>query len=220
LSHAGGKIEKQMNTPTLRTSSTRRWRWSRWPTLLAGVLASVAAMAIPGGASAATAVPAIAASPAAVPNVVSGGIYVIHPFNNLCLDVPGDSRVDGVQVQQWSCIRPYPGNQKWLMTQVGVGQGVYEIRSWASLKCLDVQNGSASDLTPVEMWGCNSHNNQRWIPIPAANKPAFFNLVALHASKCLDVEFGSNAPGGKLIQYTCDTVNFPGNQVFSFERVG
>ena len=203
--------------------SSPRSPWGRLPGAVAGLLAAVfvsmSATAVPGSAAAAgtantgrqtlTTVQRTA-SPAVVP---LGGPYRIRPVNNKCVDVTNASKVNLALIQQWRCLVPVPANQKWYLNDVG--NAIYEILAWDTLKCLDVRGYLVADGTPIDQYTCNGGDNQHWTLI-GTNHPGFYMLMAFHSGSCLDITGASNADGAKLQQWTCD-FTYPPQQLFSFE---
>jgi hypothetical protein len=67
---------------------------------------------------------------------------------------------------------------------VPAGQGIYEIVSKPSGKCLDVTGASMADGATIQQWQCWSATHQRWRILPRARP---LHLVAKHSDKCIDV---------------------------------
>ncbi|WP_338491100.1 lectin [Streptomyces sp. SJL17-4] len=63
-------------------------------------------------------------------------------------------------------------------------------------KCLDVAGGATADGTPVQLYGCNGTEAQRW------TLAADGSVRAL--GKCLDVTGGSTADGAQVQLYNCN----------------
>jgi len=106
-----------------------------------------------------------------------------------CLDVPGASQANGVQVQVFTCNETEA--QGWSQ------QTNRTIRVFAN-KCLDVRQFGTANGTPVQTWDCTGTSNQQWV----------FNgngsIVNPASGRCLDVrrETG-NGDGARLQIWDC-----------------
>jgi len=65
-------------------------------------------------------------------------------------------------------------------------------------KCADVQNSGTADGTPVQLYGCNGTDAQRWAYVPGAGG----TLRAL--GSCLDVSNSGTANGTKVQLWQCN----------------
>ncbi|MFJ8113975.1 RICIN domain-containing protein [Streptomyces sp. NPDC096132] len=116
-----------------------------------------------------------------------------------CLDVPGKSADDGVQLTQYTCNGGM--NQAYWFKDMG---GAYvQLMAEHSGKCLDVSDNSTSNGAPVVQWPCSSGTNQQWQLQDAGQ--GHVRLVSRSSGKCLDISGASTANGAKLIQWTCGT---------------
>ena len=84
--------------------------------------------------------------------IVSGGAG-----SDLCLDIRGDKRADGTQVQVWTCHGRE--NQRWTIKPLGGGASAIEGEGF----CMDVRGAKAASGTPVQIWKCHYKENQRFI---------------------------------------------------------
>lgn len=115
-----------------------------------------------------------------------------------CVDVPGKSVEDGVQLTQYTCNGGM--NQAWWIRDLG--NGYAQLMAKHSGKCVDVANNSTNG-NPVIQWSRNSGSNQQWQLQDAGD--GLVRLVSRLSGKCLDVNPSSTADGAKLIQWTCGT---------------
>ncbi|MET7758958.1 lectin [Streptomyces sp. NPDC005389] len=83
----------------------------------------------------------------------------------------------------------------WSGTTGGGGTGTGTLTGLAG-KCLDVAGGATADGTPVQLYGCNGTEAQRW------TLAADGSVRAL--GKCLDVTGGSTADGAQVQLYNCN----------------
>jgi len=133
-------------------------------------------------------------------NGLDGGddsLYAIRGADsNQCRDVSGASTVDGARVIQWPCsglvLDPVPGrhptrisqNQWWAPKYLG--DGVFQLESANSHKCLAVVGGSASDGTALEQRTCDrTLPQQRW-RFSATGFSAESHALADDDGTCLD----------------------------------
>jgi hypothetical protein len=101
-----------------------------------------------------------------------------------CLDVPGASTTNGVQVTVYDCGRG--SNQEWNYTSAG------ELRVYGD-KCLDAYNNGTTNGTKVVIWDCNGATNQKW----TVNSNG--TIVGAGSSLCLDTA-GAGTANGTLVQ--------------------
>lgn len=129
--------------------------------------------------------------------VANGAFEIVANNSGAGLDVQGSSTANGALVQQW----PYWGgaNQRWLLQPTS--GGYYQIVSVNSGSCLDVSGGPSAtqDGILIQQWTCLGGTNQQWEMIPLR----WFELVARHSGKCLQVQNSSLALGAPTQQWTC-----------------
>ncbi|MBB6038629.1 ricin-type beta-trefoil lectin domain protein [Phytomonospora endophytica] len=114
------------------------------------------------------------------------GATIVGAQSGRCVDVPGSSTANGVQVQLWDC---HGGaNQRWTYTSDRrlTGNGG---------KCLDAA-GSANGAAVV-LWDCNGQANQRW------SLNADGSVTGLASGLCLDVSGAATANGSKIQLWGC-----------------
>ncbi|WP_031525622.1 SGNH/GDSL hydrolase family protein [Streptomyces sp. NRRL F-5123] len=85
----------------------------------------------------------------------------------------------------------------------GSGSASGPVRSGIAGKCLDVRNGSSTDGTPVQIYGCNNAAAQNWT--------AYADGTLRAVGKCLDATGRGTANGTKIEIWTC---NGGANQVW------
>ncbi len=74
------------------------------------------------------------------------------------MDVSSVSKDNGARLWQWDYISA--GNQKWIFRSRG--QGLYEIVSSHTGKCLDVREFSRENGGQIHQWDCHGGPNQLW----------------------------------------------------------
>ncbi|QBD81502.1 hypothetical protein EPA93_38245 [Ktedonosporobacter rubrisoli] len=114
-----------------------------------------------------------------------------------CLDVQGDSSLDGTPVIQYHC--DGGENQEWYAISAN-RNGAFYIVSRASGKCLAVGGDTSSDQAPVMLEPCAFKGTEQWRRPSGAVSP----LISLHSNKCLDIPDDTNADVVPLQQYSCD----------------
>lgn len=131
--------------------------------------------------------------------IVDGALYrLVNANSGHCLDVAGDSRSAGGNVQQWSCNGMGP--QDWSLRARGGGH--FALTGRNSGHCLDVENGSAVPGANVRQWYCNASSAQDWRLENVGR--GYYRLIARSSGQCLDVAEGSREPGGNVQQWTCN----------------
>ena len=125
---------------------------------------------------------------------------------NLCLDMTGGSKADGVYPQEYAC-KTTPTdifNQEWqLVPQL---DGSVKILAAHSGKCLDLATPSTADIVHLVQATCALTATQRWRVIPNGN---YYELQNVYSNKC--VTEGSPNP----VQMTCGTNDFAENFVLT-----
>jgi hypothetical protein len=125
-----------------------------------------------------------------------------------CLDVYGGSKVDGANVQQWSC---HDGdNQRWIFKPQGYdgNDPVYLIINVGSGKCLDVEGASLKDGANIIQYSCHSGKNQLWKVKPIGGEGERklsllgYQIISVKSGKCLDVSGSSLKDGANVLQWT------------------
>lgn len=89
-----------------------------------------------------------------------GGYILKNRRSGLCLDVPGASTADGVQLQQHTC-NGTTAQAFWINDADGRNVNVINVGNG---KCLDLRGGGTADQTPVQQFTCNvAHPNMMWV---------------------------------------------------------
>jgi len=70
------------------------------------------------------------------------------------------------------------------------------LRGTGSGRCLDVSGASQTDGTLMQIWDCNSANNQQWTSTDS-------NQLTVYGNKCLDVPGHATTPGTRLQIWGC-----------------
>ena len=113
---------------------------------------------------------------------------IVGAQSGRCVDVPGSSTTNGVQVQLWDC---HGGtNQRWTYTS-GKQLMVY------GNKCLDAYGHGTVNGTVVAIWDCNGQANQQW------NLQANGTITGVQSGLCLDVSGAATANGTKVQLWSC-----------------
>jgi len=89
---------------------------------------------------------------------------------------------------------------------------IFWIQNQGTGKCMDLNNGSNVNGTPVQQWSCVQNDNMKWTlaPNPKNLKPTDnFTVNNRRARTCLDVENGSVAEFAPLQGFRC--FDFPEN---------
>ncbi|NUR03389.1 MAG: cellulase family glycosylhydrolase, partial [Streptomyces sp.] len=106
-----------------------------------------------------------------------------------CLDVPGQSRTDGTQLDIWDCNGG--ANQQWTSTSAK------ELRVYGD-KCLDANGQGRTSGTVVDIYTCNGGANQQW------TLDSNGTITGVQSGLCLDVTGAGTANGTKIELYTCN----------------
>ena len=108
-------------------------------------------------------------------------------YQGLCLDVTGDSNIDGTKVEIYPCNGT--NGQQWTEEPNGTVH--------ADGKCLDVTGGGTANGTPVDLYTCNGTGAQVWQP---QSNGAMLNP---QSGKCLDDTGWSATPGTQVQIWSC-----------------
>lgn len=109
--------------------------------------------------------------------------------SNRCLDVPGQSRTDGTQLDIWDCNGG--ANQQWTYTS-GKQLQVY------GDTCLDAYGQGRTNGTVVDIYTCNGGTNQQW------NLNADGTITGVQSGLCLDVTGAATADGALVELWGCN----------------
>ena len=104
----------------------------------------------------------------------NGAWYTIRNLAyNKCIDVPGGSLQNGVQLQLWPCNNT--GAQWWNWDDLsGGGANNSNIRNWNSGKCIDVSAWGQNNGAVIQQWTCGAYPgqaNQKWWANPGPGQP-------------------------------------------------
>jgi len=141
----------------------------------------------------------------------SGKCLTVQPNANGVVD-------NGLRIVQQTC--DGSALQRWQFLHVGnvcnpncsSERPIFWIQNQATGKCLDLNNGSSANGTPVQQWSCVLNDNMHWTlsPSPKDLGPADnFALVNRRAMTCLDVTAGSVAEFAPLQGFRC--IDYPNN---------
>ncbi|MFF5333285.1 RICIN domain-containing protein [Streptomyces sp. NPDC013181] len=162
------------------------------------VAGTVSALAVVAGGLVVSVSTAGSAGAATAPAVDSAYQLVVAKSGK-CVDVPGASRVAGVELQQWGCTADSPWQQFRLKS---AGAGVYTLVSESSGQCVDVPGGSTASGVRVIQWGCGAgKTNQQWKLSPSGS--GMWQIVNVKSGLCLSDELASTSNGAAIIQETC-----------------
>ncbi|MCX5069446.1 ricin-type beta-trefoil lectin domain protein [Micromonospora lupini] len=134
---------------------------------------------------------ALQSVPGSIGNPGSGGgqtTTIVGTLSGRCVDVPGNSTTNGVQVALWDC---HGGtNQQWTYTSSKT-LTVY------GNKCLDAAGYGTTPGTQVTIYDCHGGTNQQW------NVNANGTITGVQSGLCLDPYNQGTGNGTKLVLWTC-----------------
>jgi hypothetical protein len=182
----------------LRGSQSAGLRWMVrivTTSLLVGMLAAPAAAYAAGAKPSAPTAPSSSAPFAYLQNYNSGK----------CIEVPGYSTQEGLQLDQWSCIGQT--NELWRPYQNTSGDYVF----WneANSYCIEVGGYSTANGAWIAQWPCtpaSAASNFIFYPylfIGNINGLSYYEWANIYTNKCLNISGASTADGAKLIQWDC-----------------
>lgn len=129
----------------------------------------------------------------------SGWTYrAINVISGICLDVAGDSRSIGGNIQQWTCNGLGP--QNFVFTETASGD--FTLNGQNSGLCVSVAGGSSAPGANVDQETCAGTAAQRWQALNQGDGHWTFRNTS--SGLCLDVAGGSSAPGANVQQWTCN----------------
>jgi hypothetical protein len=189
----GGGTGNNVNIVQMQCSGRRNQRWYAGYSMPGG----------PGGPSG-PGYPGGPGMPPTPPPGMGGGPSGARQFTGMilnvgsrkCVDVYGDSRQPGANVQQYGCNGG--ANQKWVF--VTVNKSEYVIQNVNSNLVLTVAGADRRSGANVQQSGWNNGPNQRWRGRGPNNN---FELVNVNSGKCLDVQGGGNANNANIVQADC-----------------
>ena len=118
---------------------------------------------------------------------------VINNNSDKCLDVQGDSTVNGAAVIQYTC---HGGvNQQWYWENVPGTNAVKIVNERG--KCLSIDSNSTSNGAKVHQWTCFDNNaGQQWTLKPNG-------MMVNGYGKCLGIDYNSTASSARVTQWDC-----------------
>ncbi|BCY09003.1 RICIN domain-containing protein [Actinoplanes sp. L3-i22] len=128
----------------------------------------------------------------------AGPFQIYNKAYGQCVDVPGGSTADSVQLRIWPCNGT--DAQKWWLEDIGLG--ATRFRNVHSNKCIDVRGNSQSPFAVVQQYTCNSTFAQQWsVGVVLGNDGRLWRDPQHYAvNQCLDTVGGATS---SLMQYTC-----------------
>ncbi|HYN97068.1 MAG TPA: RICIN domain-containing protein [Pilimelia sp.] len=148
------------------------------------------------------------------PASAATGWHMWNGNSQLCLRPAGGSTATSAAVEQAGC-NANSLSQWWEF--LPTSNGYYRLRNAASGKCMNVRYAAQTNGAQIVQYPCTaSGTNDQFFPYYryTSNGADYYNLIARHSGKCLNVPRNSTASGTDLIQYTCTRTNT--NDVFSW----
>jgi hypothetical protein len=143
-----------------------------------------------------------------------GSYSIVSANSGKCLDVPGASTADNVNIQQYDCHSA--SNQRWRITPLNTTTSFgMNLIAQHSGKCLDVAGGGTGAAT-IQQYDCLRQGNQHWRlgTKTVAGGLSYYEVIAMHSGQCMDVVGGSTANNAGVQQYPCTGGN---NQKWRFD---
>jgi hypothetical protein len=114
---------------------------------------------------------------------------LMNPVSGRCLDVKGESEVDGTVIVLWECDGHL--NQQLIQGPGGT------LQLYGRTKCLDVLGHATAPGAVVGIWGCNGGPNQQWV----------FNangtVTGVQSGLCLDIVGAGTQNNAEIALWTC-----------------
>lgn len=154
-----------------------------------GAIAAAAALA----AGMIVGVDAAAAAP------TPGAYRLVNANSGLCLEVPGASTSDNVQLVQNGC--GGAASQTWHLTAQGGG---FRLAAAHSGKCAGVIGAATSAGKAVQQESCTGAASQTWTLTQVGGST--YRVVNVNSGKCLNVKDSSKSAGALVQQNSCDSV--------------
>jgi hypothetical protein len=153
---------------------------------------------------------------AVAPAAQADAAYVIKPrHSGKCLDVAGESKLDGARLIQWHCLDNHYNQQ---FSFVPTDSGYVQIVARHSGKCLDVKDASTASYTPIWQWTCHVGFWPHQQFLLRSTGDGYYNIIARHSGSALDVQNVDTADGAPVIQHGITGVG-GANQQFSIQWV-
>ncbi len=123
---------------------------------------------------------------------------LVSKNSGMCLDVPGASTTENVQLQQYTC--GTGDNQKFQFTPV---TGGYKITAKNSGLQMNVRGGSSATQNgaAIIQWPYSGSSNEIWTTVP--NVDGSYSITVLSSNKCADVTGSSTSAGAPIQQWQC-----------------
>jgi hypothetical protein len=129
----------------------------------------------------------------------AGGAVIRNAQSGKCLDADGNHLdQNGDRVQLWDCNGG--DNQKWYLEPVNPqNPSQFRLRNVADQKCLDADaNGLNNNGDKVQLWGCGSGLEQRWLVYHGSGNDLVFKNMA--DGKVLDADANGINNNGDRVQ--------------------
>jgi hypothetical protein len=132
--------------------------------------------------------------------------------SRLCLQPEQEAPLNGIAIVQQPCNGKDP-YQRWhfLAKRMDYQKpGIYWVTNSGSGQCLDDRDGKTADASPVQQWTCNTTSTTMQWKLETLGYspegplyPPWGQFINMRSGKCLDVRWGSSAPGAALQIYHC-----------------
>jgi hypothetical protein len=129
----------------------------------------------------------------------SSWFELVSKNSSKCLDVPGASLKQDVQLQQYTCSGA--DNQKFQLTPV---TGGYKVTNKHSGLGVNIRYGTAQNGAAVIQWPYSGEANEIWNTHP--NVDGSYTLTVNSSGKCMDVVGQSTKDGALIQQWQCTGV--------------
>ncbi|HEV2372713.1 MAG TPA: RICIN domain-containing protein [Streptosporangiaceae bacterium] len=141
----------------------------------------------------------------------TGFHQLVDQHSGDCLDISGDSLLNGAALIIWPCKSSGNANQEFAFHPVSGGYG--ELTNENSNKSLAVQSASTSDGAKVIQYTTNGTTNSLWLPESLGSGQWQFKNE--NSGLCLDVTGVSTTEGTQLQQWGCKSSASGTNQAFA-----
>ena len=144
--------------------------------------------------------------------VVTVQSTLVAKHSNKCMSVTDDSLSNIIPIIQRNC-----DNSKLVQTYEFIPStikpNVYQLKNVVTGKCLSVRGGNTADGTQLIQYSCvSSALNQLFERVAAPEvEGSYYQLVAQHSLKCMEVSQQSTAEGAAVLQYPCQAKGVRGS---------
>eukprot|EP01083_Nonionella_stella_P239897 839162_1 len=132
-------------------------------------------------------------------NAIRDGFYTIQSVHSgKVIDVPGQSKDKGKQLQQWDS----NGTVAQIFYIKESCHGIFTIQNKGNGLYLDISRGSKANSAKLSQWTLNGNygsDNQQFMFVPAGD--GSYYIFNVKSGKCLDVAGASKDNGGKVHQW-------------------